>query len=70
MSHTQMIKRLIKKAQEKFPGQILTACGKISSGRIEDSTSRIDDMFVMWFNTPDGSTHIVKEYIKEEPCSN
>jgi hypothetical protein len=65
MSHTKTdrIKNLVRKAQDRFPGQKLTACGKIKSGKIEDSVNKMDEVFIMWFNTPDGSTHIVKEIL-------
>jgi len=54
------IKQLIDKAHAKHPGVILCACGKIKSGRLCDSVTEMDNHIVLWYNTPDGSTHITR----------
>lgn len=53
--------RLMIRAQQRFPDKKLTptiGCRRLSDGfRIEDGEYRF------WFNTPDHSTHIIREQI-------
>ena len=72
----KMKEEVVRLAQEKHPGEKITPCKKVKTIMSDKSYTIFEcggvEYLMLWYNTSDGSTHIVRKAINEknEACDN